>query len=209
LFDVQPQHNVVEVWPGGGWYTEILAPYLYDRGTLIAAHYDSSDTQASYRARSRASFEKKLAANKKAYGRVKVASLMFDESNGTVAMGIAPSNLVDRVVTFRNAHGWHSTGTTAAAFAHFYDILKPGGKLGIVQHMADPDQDWMSKNIGYVGRESIVSQAIKAGFTLHAEGFFNRNPLDYKRYGIGVWRLPPSLDGLETDAEKSALPDDW
>ena len=65
LFDVQPHHRVVEVWPGGGWYTEILAPYLRNGGLLIAAHYDSGDTQSDYRPRSRARFEEKLAANKK------------------------------------------------------------------------------------------------------------------------------------------------
>ena len=205
LFDVQPQHTVVEIWPGGGWYTEILAPYLREKGKLIAAHYDSKDTQASYRPRSRASFEEKLAANKKVYGKVKVSSLTFNEGDGSLALASAPSNSVDRIVTFRNAHGWRATGTTGAAFAHFYDALKSGGKLGIVQHMADADQDWMSKNIGYVGRDYIVSEAVTAGFVLAAEGFFNRNPLDSKRHGIGVWRLPPNLRDLETDAEKASF----
>ncbi|MEP5765838.1 MAG: methyltransferase [Halieaceae bacterium] len=203
LFDLQPNHKVVEVWPGGGWYTEILAPYLRKNGKLIAAHYDGEDTQASYRPRSRAGFEKKLAKNKKVYGKVKVSSLMFDEANKTVAIGAARPNSVDRVVTFRNMHGMYAKGLTDAAMAHFYDILKPGGKLGIVQHMADPGQDWKSRNIGYVGRDAIISDAAKAGFVLVAEGFFNQNPLDNKRYEVGVWQLPPSLRGLETDAEKA------
>ena len=69
---------------------------------------------------------------------------------------------------------------------HFFDVLKPGGKLGIVQHMADPDQDWMSRNIGYVGRDYLVAEALKAGFVLEAECYFNRNPLDNKRYAKGV-----------------------
>lgn len=203
LFDLQPQHSVVEVWPGGGWYTEILAPYLRDQGKLIAAHYDSEDTQASYRPRSRAQFDEKLAADPGVYDKVQVTSLMFDETAGTLAMAAAAPNSVDRVVTFRNAHGWRATGTTGAAFAHFYSILKPGGKLGIVQHMADPEQDWMTRNIGYVGRDYIVGQAVAAGFELEAEGFFNRNPLDNKRYPVGVWQLPPTLRGLESDTEKT------
>ncbi len=204
LFDVQPDHTVVEIWPGGGWYTEILAPYLRDDGKLIAAHYDSSDTQASYRPRSRAGFEKKLAANKRVYGKVEVSSLMIDEQAKTVVIGAADPNSVDRVVTFRNAHGWRSRGIDDAAFAHFYEILKPGGKLGIVQHMADPEQDWMSRNIGYLGRDYIIAKATGAGFVLEAEGFFNRNPLDSKRHAGGVWQLPPNLRGLETDEEKAA-----
>ena len=203
FFDVQPSHTVVEVWPGGGWYTEILAPYLKDSGRLIAAHYDSKDEQASYRPRSRANFEKKMAGNKEVYGKVDIASLMFDEATGELTKGAAKSDSVDRVVTFRNAHGWYAKGTTDAALGHFFDILKPGGKLGLVQHLADSEQDWTSKNIGYVGRDAIVASAMKAGFVLHAEGFFNRNPLDNKRYDIGVWRLPPSLTQLETDEEKA------
>ncbi len=204
LFDVQPDHTVVEIWPGGGWYTEILAPYLRKNGKLIAAHYDSGDTQASYRPRSRAGFEKKLDGNKRVYGRVDVASLMFDESAGTVTIGAAEPGTVDRVVTFRNAHGWRARGIDDAAFTHFFEILKSGGKLGLVQHMADPDQDWMSRNIGYVGRDYIIAKATKAGFVLESEGFFNRNPMDNKRYEGGVWQLPPNLRGLETDEEKAA-----
>lgn len=203
LFDIQPAHTVVEVWPGGGWYTEILAPYLREEGQLIAAHYDSKDKQASYRAGSRKRFEAKMAASPAVYDRVRVSSLMFDESAGELTLAAAPANSVDRVVTFRNAHGWVAAGTTEAAMAHFHDILKPGGLLGIVQHQADAQQDWLSRNIGYVGREYLIAQALKAGFVLHAEGYFNRNPLDNKRYEIGVWQLPPSLRNLKTDEEKA------
>jgi predicted methyltransferase len=203
LFDIQPDHTVVEVWPGGGWYTEILAPYLRDDGKLIAAHYDSSDTQASYRPGSRERFEKKLAGNKRVYGEVKVASLMFDEKKKTLAIGAAAPGSVDRVVTFRNAHGMVATGIDEAAFAHFFEILKPGGKLGVVQHMADPEQDWRSRNIGYVGRDYVISAAARAGFVLEAEGYFNRNPQDSKRHAAGVWALPPSLRDHETDEEKA------
>jgi predicted methyltransferase len=203
LFDVQPHHTVVEIWPGGGWYTEILAPYLRDNGLLIAAHYDSEDTQADYRPNSRKTFEQKLAADSAVYDKVSVNSLMIDESDGSVDIPAAAPGSVDRVVTFRNAHGWRARGITDAVLEHFFDILKPGGKLGIVQHMADPEQDWLSRNIGYVGRDYIINHAVKAGFQLEAEGFFNLNPRDNKRYAIGVWQLPPSLRNLETDAEKA------
>lgn len=203
LFDVQPYHTVVEVWPGGGWYTEILAPYLREDGQLIAAHYDTSDTQASYRPDSRKRFEAKLAADAEVYDRVKVASLTFNEETGELTIPAAKSNSVDRVVTFRNAHGMVARGTVGAAFAHFFDILKPGGKLGIVQHRADEEQDWLSRNIGYVGRDYLIAQATKAGFVLDSEGFFNANPLDNKRYEKGVWQLPPSLRDLETDEDKA------
>lgn len=203
FFDVQAQHTVMEVWPGGGWYTEILAPYLRISGQLIAAHYDSDDRQARYRPGSRKNFEEKMAANPDVFDQVRITSLKFDETSGVLAIGGAESGTVDRVVTFRNAHGWHATGTTDAAMAHFFDVLKPGGKLGIVQHRADAAQDWRSKNIGYVGRDHIVAAAAKAGFDLYAEGYFNRNPLDHKRYERGVWQLPPNIDGTETEEEKA------
>jgi len=81
LFDVQPHHTVVEIWPGGGWYTEILAPYLKKKGKLIAAHYDVTDTQADYRPGARKNFDKKMKANKKVYGKVETQSLMIDEKS--------------------------------------------------------------------------------------------------------------------------------
>ena len=205
LFDVQPEHTVVEIWPGGGWYTEILAPYLREKGKLIAAHYDATDTQADYRPGSRRRFEEKLAADPEVYDRVSVSSLMFDEASGEVAIPAAASGTADRVVTFRNAHGWYHRGTMRAAFAHFFGVLKPGGKLGIVQHMADPNQDWMSRNIGYIGRDYVIAEALKAGFELEAEGYFNRNPLDTGRHERGVWQLPPNLRGVEKDEEKARL----
>ncbi|MEE4661152.1 MAG: methyltransferase [Halieaceae bacterium] len=203
LFDVQPDHTVVEIWPGGGWYTEILAPYLRKKGKLIAAHYDATDTQARYRPRSREAFENKLAENSRVYGKVKVSSLKFDETEKTLEIGAAEPNSADRVLTFRSLHGLRARGVDTVAFAHFYDILKPGGKLGVVQHMADENQDWMSRNVGYVGREYVIALATAAGFVLEAEGFFNRNPLDTKRYEAGVWQLPPTLRDLKTEEEKA------
>lgn len=203
LFDVQPNHTVVEIWPGGGWYTEILAPYLKSDGKLIAAQYDANDTQAGYRPSVRKRYEEKLAKNSKVYGDVEITSLMFDESQSTLAKGAADPNSVDRVVTFRGAHGLVHSKTLEPALSHFFDILKPGGKLGIVQHQADNEQDWLSKNIGYIGREYLINKALAAGFVLEAEGFFNQNPKDSRRYEQGVWQLPPTLRNSKTDAEKA------
>ncbi|MBX2857867.1 MAG: methyltransferase [Cellvibrionaceae bacterium] len=203
LFDVQPNHTVVEIWPGGGWYTEILAPYLKKSGKLIAAHYDIDDTQASYRPGAREKFDKKMKADAKRYGKVVVQSLMIDEKNKKVLKSPAPQNSVDRVVTFRSAHGWYARGLTDTVMNEFYSMLKPGGKLGLVQHQAEFNQDWASKNIGYVGRQAIIDAALKAGFKLDAEGYFNNNPKDTRRHENGVWQLPPNLRGLETEQEKA------
>lgn len=203
LFDVQPEHTVVEVWPGRGWYTEILAPYLKKDGKLIAAQYDADDTQSAYRPKLRKIYEEMLASNPDVYGEVELVSLMFDEEKSALVKGAAKSNSVDRVVTFRSAHGLVHSNTIEVAFNHFFDILKPGGKMGVVQHQADTEQDWLSRNIGYVGREYLISKALEAGFILEAEGFFNKNPKDNKRYGEGVWQLPPILRTSKTDTEKA------
>jgi len=203
LFDVQPNHTVVEIWPSGGWYTEILAPYLKKKGKLIAAHYDSSDTQASYRPRSREGFDKKMSADAKVYGKVVTTSLMVDEATKQVVKSAAEANSVDRVVTFRAAHGWYARGIADTMMAEFFKMLKPGGKLGLVQHQAAPNQDWLSKNIGYVGREAIIDSAVKAGFKLESEGYFNNNSKDSRQHENGVWHLPPALRGADNDAAKA------
>lgn len=202
LFDLQPDHTVVEIWPGGGWYTEILAPYLKKKGQLIAAHYDATDTQAGYRPGSRERFEKKMKANKKAYGKVITRSLMVDEGSKQVVKTPASESSVDRVVAFRSAHGWYARGTAAPILQAFFTMLKPGGKLGIVQHQAADKQNWMAKNIGYVGKQYFIDTALAAGFKLEAEGYFNNNPLDTKHYEQGVWQLPPTLRGSQSDEAK-------
>lgn len=203
LFDVQPYHTVVEVWPGGGWYTEILAPYLKKDGKFIAAHYDTSDTQADYRPGSRRGFDKKMASNKKVYGKVDVQSLMIDEPTKQVVKSPASENSVDRIVTFRSAHGWYARGITDVMMSEFFMLLKPGGKLGIVQHQATDTQDWASQNIGYVGRQALIDSALKAGFVLEAEGYFNNNPKDTRHHEYGVWQLPPTLRGSDSEAQKA------
>lgn len=203
LFDIQPHHTVVEIWPSGGWYTEILAPYLKDEGKYIAAHFASDDKQASYRPRSRAGFEKKMAANADVYGKVQINDLMIDEKSGEILSPAAKSNSVDRVVTFRSSHGLYKNQILDDALAHYFDILKSGGKLGFVQHQADEGQDWQSRNIGYIGRSYVISAAAKAGFKLEAEGYFNNNPLDTKRWDKGVWALPPSYRAAKDEAGRA------
>lgn len=201
FFGIQPHHTVLEVWPSRGYWAEIFAPYLKSKGTYIAAQYDVNDTQASYRPTVRKEFDKKIADNK-VYSKVVTTSLVMDKQTKALTTASAKPNSVDRVVTFRSVHGWYRAGLVDTAFAHFFDVLKPGGKLGLVQHMADENQDWRSKNIAYVGREYVISAALQAGFVLEAEAFFNRNPLDTKRHENGVWQLLPTLRGSDTQEQK-------
>ncbi|QOL24655.1 class I SAM-dependent methyltransferase [Thalassotalea sp. LPB0316] len=198
FFGVKATDKVVEILPGGGWYTEILAPMLKDNGQLVAAHYPTT-TESKYRKRSRDNFEKKLADNKSVYGKVVVAD--FDPK----ASVDAKAQNADVVLTFRGLHGLQNGNDLAAAFAQFNAMLKQGGKLGVVQHQAPEGYDPVeTAKKGYLPKSHVVAVAKAAGFELTAEGYFHNNPMDrIIADGVagGVWTLPPSLR-TETDADK-------
>ncbi|MFA5678251.1 MAG: methyltransferase [Pseudomonas sp.] len=190
FFAVEPQHTVVEIWPGGGWYTEILAPLLRDEGTYIAAHFEP-DSQVEYFRKSRSRFEQKLSESPEAYDRVQLTVLNFDPDTP-----IAPPGSADRVLTFRNVHNWLAQGRDEAAlvFAKMHAALKPGGMLGLVEHRAriGTDLETMIES-GYVTEELIVELAEEAGFELVARSPVNQNPRDTTNHPEGVWTLPPTL----------------
>lgn len=194
FFGIRPDMTVVEIWPGGGWYTEILAPYLRDRGKLYAAHF-SADAELKYFRELRAGFLHKLAAAPALYGQVEVTE--FDPPR---AVAIAPPGSVDLVLTFRNVHNWTMRGggeeRTLAAFAAMYAALKPGGTLGVVDHrlpahrpLSDQDQS------GYLREDFVIGVAQRAGFQLVAKSEINANLKDHADHPEGVWNLPPSLRG--------------
>ncbi|WP_346839572.1 methyltransferase [Microbulbifer sp. SAOS-129_SWC] len=185
---IRPDMSVVEIWPGGGWYTEILAPYLRDKGTFYAAHFPA-DTQSDYYRKSRQRFEKKLAADQADYGKVKLTE--FDPAGGSE---IAPAASADAVLTFRNVHNWMSSGNEENAFKQFYAALKPGGVLGVVEHRAKPgtSREDMIKS-GYVSQDYLIALAEKAGFKLEKTSEINANPKDTAKHPKGVWTLPPTL----------------
>ena len=198
FFGLRPDQQVVELQPGGGWYTEILAPYLRTSGRLIAAH-EAADDPDAYRRRSRQNFDAKLAANPVLYDQVQVGLL----PRGTSAADIKPSGGADLVLTFRNIHNWiearHLDATLRAAAA----VLRPGGVLGVEEHRAPPGKsvDWIIQN-GYVTEALLEQRAAAAGFKLDARSEVNANPQDSKDYPNGVWSLPPTLRGGAVDRER-------
>ena len=129
FFDVQPDMTVVEIWPGAGWYTEILAPHV-NRGKLYAAHFEA-DSDVKYLRDSRLFFTEKLKAYPDVYAAVELGEFSPNKNQLTV-----PDGSADRVLTFRNVHNWLRTKNEAEAFALFYRALKPGGILGLVEHRA-------------------------------------------------------------------------
>ena len=191
FFEIKPNMTVVELSPGGGWYTEILANYLHEPGKLIAAHFDK-DSEIGYFKRSRTNFEKKM-ASKSMYSNVEIVDL---------SSNLAEENSVDAVITFRNLHNWLGPQMDSI-FANSYKALKPGGIFGVVEHRANPGTsiDAMKKS-GYVTEEHAIMVAKKHGFTLVATSEINANTKDTKNHPKGVWTLPPNLRLKDAEREK-------
>ncbi|MBQ1784004.1 MAG: class I SAM-dependent methyltransferase [Gammaproteobacteria bacterium] len=187
FFGISPQMTVIEIWPGAGWYTDILAPYLAGQGQYIAAHFPASST-IDYFARNRAAFDAKLKASD-GYAQVNVVDFAPPQSTK-----LAPPASVDAVLTFRNIHNWMKAGSDAEAFAAFYAALKPGGVLGVVEHRLPPAREQDPKAAsGYVHEAVVIAMAEKAGFKLVARSEINANPKDNADHPQGVWTLPPTL----------------
>lgn len=197
FFGVEPHMTVVEVWPGAGWYTEILAPLLRERGKLYAAHYDPSSSE--YARQSVEAFHAKLRAHPELYDRVSVTTLAAPPAKNE----IAPPGAVDVVLTFRNLHNWMMFGWERSAFEAMHAALRPGGVLGVVEHRGDPQvpQDPKAAS-GYVDEQYAIELIESVGFRLVARSQINANPKDTKDYEKGVWALPPTY--ADGDRERYA-----
>jgi len=195
FFGLAPTQQVIELAPGGGWFTEILAPYLRAQGRLYAAHESAGDA-VEYRRRSRQSFDAKLAREPALYDRVQVGLMPRTPRFAD----IAPPGGADLVLTFRNAHNWIEANHLDATLQAAHAALKPGGVLGVEEHRSPPGRsiDWIVKN-GYVAEALMVERATAAGFRLAARSEVNANPRDTKDHPNGVWSLPPTLRGGEVD----------
>lgn len=186
FFGLEPDMTVVEISPGGGWYTEILAPYLNaGGGTYIAAHFDPN-ANSDYAQRSLGNFRERFVDQPEVYGEI-VMSVMSKDTEG-----VAPAGTADMVLTFRNVHNWMRGGYADTAFEHFYTALKPGGILGVVEHRAKNDAPQDPEAVsGYVRQDYTIALAEAAGFELVATSEINANPKDTADHPFGVWTLPP------------------
>ena len=202
FFGLKPDQTVIEIAPGGGWYTAIIAPILRDKGRYIAALYTEdeatpAETEAA-RVKLRARFDDKFGGDPARYGRIVVGSLL---TSGLVDVG--PPASADSVLTFRNIHNWIAGGHLDQAMQAFYDVLKPGGVLGVEEHRAPPSTT-LERIIatGYVREDLVIARARAAGFDLAASSEINANPRDDHEHPNGVWSLPPTLRGGDVDRAK-------
>ncbi len=191
--------HVVELWPGGGWYTEILAPALREKGVLAAASF-GSESSIKFRVKYHNKFLKKLEKDADVYDRVDVVQL---DPPARIALGEDGS--ADLVLTFRNLHNWINDGAFPEVLAAVHRVLKPGGILGVVEHRGVVGAELKSSSKkGYVPEADAIALIEKAGFRLSAKSEINANPKDSKDHPKGVWTLPPSFRMGDTDKEKYA-----
>jgi predicted methyltransferase len=201
FFGLRRDMTVIEIWPGAGWYTEILAPVLRGTGKLYAATYGLNPPFPYQRAELAALLEK-FAEYRDVYDEVTLTTLAFPHD-----LEIAPPGSADLVVTFRNVHNWFDPGygrqADRLAFIAMYDALRPGGTLGVVDHRW-PDaatEDPAAAN-GYLSEQRVIEYAEAAGFELVDRSDVNRNPRDTHDHPAGVWTLPPDLALGERDRQR-------
>ena len=197
FFGIKPNMTVVELSPGGGWYTEILAPYLRDKGKLIAAGESTTSAKEGAK-RAAGRLTEKFAANPAMYGKVERGVFEVPTTYNFAAPGT-----VDMVVTFRNLHNWAGAGDDKVKeiFKSVHTALKPGGVFGVVDHRS-PAGKPVKADSGYMDQAAVIKMIEAAGFKLAAKSEINANPKDTADHNKGVWSLPPVLANKEVDRDK-------
>jgi predicted methyltransferase len=189
FFGVRQDMNVVELWPGGGWYTEVLAPFLKEKGHLAVTNTAKGTKYADM-----------LKANPDVYGKVEQRIIA-----PPAELNFGPDGSADMVVTFRNIHGWRADDKPYddKVYAAVYKVLKSGGTFGVEEHRAKPGADPSElKDTGYVSEDWVIKRVQEAGFRFVGKSEVNANPKDTKDYKEGVWTLPPTLRLKDKDKEK-------
>jgi predicted methyltransferase len=198
FFGIQPNMTVVELWPFGGWYTEILAPYVKGSGKYYAAAMDPASEDPVDK-KYNSDLKATLDARPNLFSEVRLSVL----APGKYA--VAPDGTADLVVTFRNIHNWAWAGIEKDVFAAAFRALKPGGILGVEEHR-NADSKFQPKQRGqaYVGEDYAVALIESVGFKLVGRSNINNNPKDTKDYPKGVWTLPPNYAEGDKDRAKYA-----
>lgn len=198
FFGLEPGMRVLELWPGGGWYTEILAELLAPDGQLVVTNSDPAGPADRPATRYAKALADRLAGDPARFGAVEVVVV-----DPPAKLELGASGSFDAVLTFRNNHSWINGGYHDAVYAEAFRVLKPGGVLGVVQHRAKEGADpGTSAKTGYVPEAFVIEAAERAGFALDGRSEINANPKDTKDHPEGVWTLPPSLRLGDRDRAK-------
>lgn len=188
FFGIKPDMTVIELSPGGGWYTEILAPLLYSNGHLIDAGPKPRNGESK--------FQKMVETKPEVFGRLKYITF-----SPPASVNLGPDDSADMVLTFRNTHDWLNAGpaTLDAVFKAAYKVLKPGGVFGVTDHRAKPFADAVqsSKTLHRIPEDYMIEAGLRAGFRLAGASEINRNPKDPE--DVNVHRLPPDLSGPDSE----------
>ena len=187
FWGLKPKQTVIELSPGGGYWTEILAPYAKATGgTYVATAADLDNPKLSEGAKKgRAAFEAKYGDQAK-YGPIKYANF------GAVSGPLGAPGSADIVITARNIHNFMMQNMLEKVLKDAHTVLKPGGVLAVEEHRAEPKAELPGVSNGYVSTATVIAAAEKAGFKLAAKSEINANPKDTKDHPFGVWTLPPS-----------------
>ena len=212
FFGVTPTSKVVELAPGGGWYTEVLGPLLNADGQLTVSIADPAGPEAYYGTRQAKAMLERQKTEAEQFGNmlalyVDNAIVIGDE--GKVkdikinAMDLGAGGSADVVLTFRSSHGLYNREAIGLVYKAAFDVLRPGGVFGVVQHRAAEGADpSVTSKMGYLPEATVIDAAKKAGFELAEKSEINANAKDTKDYPKGVWTLPPSLTEKDKDREK-------
>ncbi len=203
FFGVTPSSKVLEISPGRGWYTEVLAPIFRDSGEFYVATWDIDSLPErikSYLQKLDQDYRSLLSARPDIYDQVKITTY-----NTQSPKFVSPQSL-DFILTFRNVHNWALRGNDDQMFAAFFEALKPGGILGVTDHRAKPGTpfDQQTKS-GYMTESYVIELAQKSGFEFVAQSEVNANPKDTADHPGGVWNLPPTLRKVSDDEKEKYI----
>jgi predicted methyltransferase len=202
FFGLRADMTVIEISPGGGWYSAVLAPVLHDAGKLFIVGGDPNGDAKAEGTKDAIALRARFQATPDVFG--KVQSIVYSNSK---PLDFGPPGSADMVVTFRNFHNWVGGPEVDTILAAAFAVLKSGGVLGLTDHRANPgvtDDAKVADKTGYVTEDFVIRSVQKAGFKLAGKSEVNANPKDTKDYPKGVWALPPSFDGGSVDHDKYA-----
>ena len=195
FFGLQDNFTVLEMYPGGGWYTELLAPVLRERGKLLVTSSDPNGDPESYGVKRAKELDTLLKAHPEVFDEVE--KVIIDDKN----LSLGAANSVDMVLVFRSLHGWVQGGSADKHLSEIFRVLRPGGIFGIEGHRG---KDGKEPAGGYIPETKAIELIQSAGFKLDGKSEVNANPNDTKDYPKGVWTLPPNFAEGDKDREKYA-----